>query len=472
MKFDRVLLRNLSFRLILGALPIIIGVAAAVAVIFIILRLEGNVTDATLQEMILADETSAQDAYQRLKSGQDLATIVADLGESVESFEPERLMTQSRARGMPQEALDAFFTAGNKGHFVGPYEVRNGWYVGKIEKRSVITLHTIYDLINERVLSEAKSRTNVVDFWLPVFLCSCGLLLTFSAGLWNIGIEGQISMGAIGASGIALFMDFSRDQQLIAELGMAAAAGGAWALMTAIMKTRGGVNEIFGGVAMNFIASNFLSFLLVGRWGTGNGSSTDLFPAKAVLPSLSNYSISALTLYLAIACFIFVLLTLGGSRWGLQLRAMGKNARSAQILGIASERNIWQAMTICGMMAGLAGGHLVLFTRKNLPANVSGGIGFLALLVVLLASVRTMWVPFISIIFALFYTSSLPLRTRLQLDSSLVGVFIGLIVFGVLIFNGARQRLQSEMERRQIAADAAHPPQAIAKEPNSGSDIA
>ncbi len=312
----------------------------------------------------------------------------------------------------------------------------------------------VYDLIYERTLSLPDNRANVVDFWLPILLCCCGLLLTFTAGLWNIGIEGQITMGAVGATSIALFVELPRNEQIFTELFMAAAAGGAWALFTGIMRTRGGVNEIFGGVAMNFLASNFSAYLLVAPWSPPNatGSATVRFPDNALLPSMDTYRLSPITIYIALAAFIFVLLTLSGSRWGLQLRAMGKNEKSAQMLGIPTERNIWLAMLMCGIMAGLAGGHLVLFRRANLPANVSGGIGFLSLLVVLLASIRVRWVPFVSFAFALLYSAGLPLRTRLQLDSSLIGVFLGILVFCVLIFDGVRQRLQERVEQRKLLA--------------------
>ncbi|MBI5927733.1 MAG: ABC transporter permease [Chloroflexi bacterium] len=312
----------------------------------------------------------------------------------------------------------------------------------------------VYDLIYERTLSLPENRANVVDFWLPILLCCCGLLLTFTAGLWNIGIEGQITMGAVGATSIALFVKLPHNQQILTELFMAGAAGGAWALFTGIMRTRGGVNEIFGGVAMNFLASNFSTYLLVGPWSPPNatGSATVRFPDYSLLPSMDKYRLSPITIYITLTAFIFVLLTLSGSRWGLQLRAMGKNQKSAQMLGVPTERNIWLAMLMCGIMAGLAGGHLVLFRRSNLPANVSGGIGFLSLLVVLLASVRVRWVPIVSFAFALLYSAGLPLRTRLQLDSSLVGIFLGILVFCVLIFDGVRQRLQERIEQRKLLA--------------------
>jgi ABC-type uncharacterized transport system permease subunit len=451
---------SLLLRMGLGVLPLVIGVIVALGVIVVILHLEANITSVILQEITLTSEAAALQAHDQMKAEESVKEIAEALGDSVDSFASRRMMTQSQARRLPPAAAETLFTLTDKGTVVGPYEVRDGWYVARIESQAVISLSTIYELIEARVLSQANKRADILDFWLPVMLCSCGLLLTFSAGLWNIGIEGQMAMGAIGASGVALFMELPRHSQLMTELGMAAAAGGGWALLTAVMKTRGGVNEIFGGVAMNFIASNFLSFLLVGPWAPPNssGSSTALFPQNALLPSMRDYRLSPITIYLTVGIFIFVLLTLAGSRWGLQLRAMGRNPRSAQVLGVPTERNIWLAMMLCGMIAGLAGGHLVLFTRKNLPANVSGGIGFLSLLVVLLASVRGIWVPWIALAFAALYTSGLPLRTSLQLDSSLIGVFVGLPVFGVLIFNGVRRRGEMALQRRRIAAEAAQPP--------------
>lgn len=441
-------------QLLIGLVPIIVGVLLATGLIALILYNESNILDVTVDEITLVDEPTAQLARERMEQGASVMVIAEELGDQVDDVEAGRLLNQSMARRLPTEAAEALFTSADEGTIIGPYEARNGWYIAQVQAQTRIGVTQITDLIDERILSNPTSRVGVIDFWLPIFLCSCGLLLTFTAGLWNIGIEGQVGMGAVGAASIALFVDLPRTQLIITELAMAAAAGGAWALFTAVMRTRGGVNEIFGGVAMNFIASNFSAYLLVGPWAPPNssGSATARFPDNAILPRMTDYALSPTTIYIAVASYLFVLLTLSGSKWGLQLRAMGKNAKSARTLGVAAERNIWLAMTICGMMAGLAGGHMVLFTRSNLPANVSGGLGFLALLVVLLASIRVLWVPFISLTFALLLSSRLPIQLRLQLDPSLIGVFVGVMVFSVFIIDGVRQRALALAEARRVAA--------------------
>lgn len=457
---------DIGLRGLLSVFPLLVGLIIAFIIIIIVLALEGNVTDTTVQSITLTSEDAARDAQQQLAAGKSASQIAGTLGDAVDEFDEEEVLTPNQVRGLvrslpdeeSEKAFETIFGVSDAGTIVGPYETRTGWYVARIEKQSVVTLPTIYREIRAR-MKEVNRRTDVINFWFPIMLCSCGLLVTFTAGLWNIGIEGQMTMGAVAASGLALFSNMPRTQQLAAEIGLAAAAGGAWALLTAMLKTRGGVNEIFGGVAMNFIATNYLAYLVVGPWGIGSGSSTDNFPAHALLPSMENYRLSPITLYLVIAVFVGVLLLLTVSKWGLQLRAMGKNPRSAQILGVPTERHIWTAMALCGMMAGMAGAHLVLFTQRKLPANVSGGIGFLALLVVLLASSRVYWVPFIGLAFAfMFTTGGLPLWTRLQLDSSLSEVFLGLLVFIVFIFNGVRQRIQEWLDRRKVLVESIVPP--------------
>ena len=104
----------------------------------------------------------------------------------------------------------------------------------------------VWDALYSGAWSGPSNRARVLRNVMPLLLCSSGLLLTFTSGLWNIGIEGQLTMGAIGASLGALFVDAGgRAGQIAVELLLAMSAGAAWALLAGILKTRGGVNEIF-----------------------------------------------------------------------------------------------------------------------------------------------------------------------------------------------------------------------------------
>lgn len=333
------------------------------------------------------------------------------------------------------------------------------------------TLRELWEALYSGAGNTPSSRARMLRNMLPLLLCSSGLLLTFTTGLWNIGIEGQLTMGALGASLGALYVSMpNRELQLGAQLLLAFSAGAGWALLTAILRTRGGINEIFGGVALNFIAALFTAFLISGPWSpgiSGTGSRTAAFAPETLLPAraIERAFVSDLGMLLAFGGFILVALTLYLTRFGLQLKAIGRSRPSADALGIPAERNIWLAMFFCGGLAGLGGAILVLHPPTGqLQTNASGGIGFLGLLVVLLASIRPWLVPPIVLLFAFMNTGAQRVETSLRIDSSLMDVLQGLLVLTVLLFDGLRGRFERARERRLIAQEAVRRAQAAEAE--------
>ena len=300
----------------------------------------------------------------------------------------------------------------------------------------------------------------VVNFWIPLVMVSMGLVVTFTAGLWNIGVEGQMMMGAVFASWAARSLALPHPIQISAEIAAAALGGALWAGLAGVLKTRLGVNEIFGWVGLNALANLLAIYLISGPWQPpegGSAHSTAPFPDNSLLQPLSTeFPVSMVALALAFASIIGVTLALRGTRWGLQLKATGKSAASARLMGVPTTRSVVSAMMVCGLLAGLAGSYRVLFTYESLRPLVSGGIGFLGLLVVLLVGIRALWTPFIAFAFAAIMAGSTRLRVSLQLDASLAGVLQGALVLLVLLSNGLRGRVVEWSDRRAEAqADAA-----------------
>ncbi|GAB4569555.1 MAG: ABC transporter permease [Anaerolineae bacterium] len=288
--------------------------------------------------------------------------------------------------------------------------------------------------------------SGVVNFWIPLMLVSIGLLVTFTAGLWNIGVEGQMMFGAVAATWVAQEVFLPTVVQVPLEMFVAGLGGAFWAVLTGLLKTRGGVHEIFGGVALNNLANIFSIYLISGPWGNQGGQATPPFRPETLLqPINSEFRVSLVALIVVVVMFVLTFLALSGTRWGLQLKAQGKSLRSALLLGVPVETNALLAMAVCGFMAGLAGSIRVLFTYGNLRPLVSGGIGFLGLLVVLLAATRALWVPFISIFFAAILAGSTRLKIALQLDQSLAGVVQGILVLMFILANGVRGRMRGNV---------------------------
>lgn len=227
------------------------------------------------------------------------------------------------------------------------------------------------------------------------------------------------------------------------EIIAAMLAGALWAGISAVLKTRFKVNEIFSGVALNYIAINLSLFLISGPWQPAEGGTyrgTRPFPPEALLPRLLESRFSVLSFILAVVALVVVYFVLRGTTWGLKLKALGKNPYSSYLLGVSSERETIYAMMFCGALAGMGGAVRVLSWYDNLRQQISGNIGFLALLIVMLAGYRILWVPLIAFFFSTVLQGSVVLQLRTQLHSSLGGVLTGVMVLFVILF-GSAQRL-------------------------------
>lgn len=283
---------------------------------------------------------------------------------------------------------------------------------------------------------------NLMAFWVPLTLASTGLLITFTAGLWNIGIEGQIVMGSIAASAVALNVQAPGYIVIPLELVSAMIAGGLWGAVAAVLKTRGRVHEIFGGLALTNLAIIYTNYLISGPWQPPEGGSfrgTAPFPDFALLGTFDQSRFSPLSFILTLLALAGVYLILGNTVWGLKLKALGKNAYSSYLLGVSSERETINALMFCGALAGLGGAVRVLSWYDSLRQSISGNIGYLALLVVMLALYRVLWVPFISLFFSAVLSGSISLQLRTQLHSSLGGILTGIMVLFMLLFGDAKQ---------------------------------
>ncbi|MCA9903122.1 MAG: ABC transporter permease [Anaerolineae bacterium] len=297
----------------------------------------------------------------------------------------------------------------------------------------------------EGAFRNSNAIAGVVNFWIPLTFACMGLVITFTAGLWNIGVEGQMMLGAVFASWAARTLTLPSPILLPLEIVMAMLGGAFWGLLVGILRVRLGVNEIFGGVALNALANVLVIYLISGPWQPpegGSAQSTPPFPAESLLPEISSeFPVSLLALFLIIIVVAAVFIALRGTRWGLHLKATGKNPRSALLLGVPTTQTALSAFVICGAIAGIGGAYRVLFTFDSLRPLPSGGIGFLALLVVLVVANRVLLAPIVGFVFAAILAGSTRLRVVLQLDQSLAEVLQGFVVLLVLMANGLRGRL-------------------------------
>ncbi|RPI87190.1 MAG: ABC transporter permease [Chloroflexi bacterium] len=303
-----------------------------------------------------------------------------------------------------------------------------------------------YKNILEGAFSSSTQISNVLVAWVPLLLATTALLVTFTAGLWNIGIEGQITLGAIFTTGmLRLLLGSDLPPGIIILLGfLAGMLGGAlWAFLAGALKAFGGVNEIFGGLGLNFVATALTIYLIFGPWkrpGVGSMSGTVPFPPSFMLPTLSGLRISLWAIAIGIGGLAIIYLLIQGTYFGLRLKAVGRNMRSSFLLGIPTTRYMILSFIICGILAGTAGAIQVTGVYGRLIPSISSGYGFLGLMVAMLIAYRAIWVIPVAFFFAALNIGSIRLPIVLQLDSALSGILQGSLVLFVLMMSGIQQR--------------------------------
>ena len=292
-------------------------------------------------------------------------------------------------------------------------------------------------------LGSWSKLTQVLMVWIPLTLCACGLLYSFRIGLWNIGVEGQVVAGAIASTAVLRFGVESGAPSLMLVLAFAAGVvgGSVWAVLAGFLKTKGGVNEIFGGLGLNFVAQGITLWLIFGPWkrpGVGSMSGTELFPESLWLPTLLSGKLSPVGLAVTVLALGVATWVLTRTKLGLALTGVGSNARAAYLHGVSPDTYFIIAMGLAGGCAGLAGAFQVTGVYHRLIPVISSNYGYLALLVVMLADYRIWGSPWIAFFFACLNVGSIQLPIVLKLDSSLSGIIQGALVLTTLLVYGLR----------------------------------
>jgi general nucleoside transport system permease protein len=221
--------------------------------------------------------------------------------------------------------------------------------------------------------------------------------------------------------------------------------GALWAMLAGALKTFGGVNEIFGGLGLNFVATAINLWLIFGPWkrpGIASMSGTLPFEKRLWMSTVTEQSrLAPASLIIAIVGILLVFALLEGTYFGLRLKAVGKNPRAAYLLGVPTWQHMMASFAICGLFAGLAGAVQVTAVYHRLIPSISSGYGYLGLMVALLVNCRAILAAPVALFFAALNVGSIQLPIVLRLDSSLSGVIQGTLVLFVILGQGARAKL-------------------------------
>ena len=270
----------------------------------------------------------------------------------------------------------------------------------------------------------------------PLMLCAVGLAAGYRANVWNIGAEGQLTLGAIFGGGIALALQDAGGAWLVPLMLVAGAVGGmAWAAVPAWLKTRFNANEILTSLMLVYVAKLALSWLVHGPWRDPEGFNfpqSKMFVEVALLPNLlpeTRLNVGfVIALLIVAAAWVFMRRSLVG----FQMRVAGLAPAAANYAGISAPRTVWLGMLIGGATAGIAGVGEAAGPIGQLLPSMSPGYGFAAIIVAFVGRLHPLGIALASVLMSLLYLGGEAAQIGLALPSAVTGLFQGMLLFFLL----------------------------------------
>lgn len=270
----------------------------------------------------------------------------------------------------------------------------------------------------------------------PLLLCAVGISVGCRANVWNIGAEGQYTIGAICGGGVALAFGDAEGLYILPLMLLAGIAGGvAWAAIPAFLRTRFNAHEILTTLMLSYVAIQVLGFLVHGPWQDPEGFNfpqTRMFGPSATMPVLVEGARVNLGLLLALASVPLTTILMGRTMTGYRLRVAGLAPGAARYAGFDSKGVVWVCLLLSGGLAGLAGVCEVAGPIGQLTPVISPGYGYAAIIVAFLGRLHPVGILFASFLMALLYLGGEGLQMSLQLPLAATGVIQGLLLFFLL----------------------------------------
>ena len=314
---------------------------------------------------------------------------------------------------------------------------------------------------------EGIANTSVKS--IPLLLVGVGICIAFRANVINIGGEGQMVMGALFATAVALALPQLPSLLLIPLVLMVGGIGGAiWGAIAGALKAYFNVSEILSTIMLNIVAVQFMNFLLRGPMiDPGEIARGTRIPQTARLPHSSDLPILldgfrmhlgfVVALLVAIAAYFLLWRT----SFGFRLRAVGHNRDASRYAGFSVPKNIVGALALSGAMAGIAGAILVFGSESHRmvtdgsSTGFTGSAGFNGIVVALLAGLHPIWSIPSAMLFGGMLVGANALQRAAQVPSALIIALNGLIVVFVVSSEFFRQRyLQTSRVDSPTADDA------------------
>lgn len=284
-----------------------------------------------------------------------------------------------------------------------------------------------------------------------LMLTGASVCLVFRVGMFSLGAEGQVFIGALAGGFVVLTLGSSPATLLLAMV--ASVVGGfLWGVLPGVMRAYLAVDEIVSTLMMNYIATFGFAFIIKEFLQPPNAGFpvSDFFLPAAWLPSIGTSPAISLALPLAIAVCIGASLLLSRTSFGYQLRMVGDSPKFAHANGMPVARLIWLSIALSGAVAGLAGAAIAFGSTHRLILGMATGLGFDGILVALLALNRPALVPLTALVYGYIRTGGDVIQITSNVPRDVVVILQGVVILVLAALLRRRAAAKSS-----IAADVA-----------------
>jgi ABC-type uncharacterized transport system, permease component len=291
----------------------------------------------------------------------------------------------------------------------------------------------IYGQIIAGSLGSAYRFRETVNKAIPLTVLSLGIGIAFRMKFWNIGAEGQFFMGAFGASLAAFaFPGIPRPVLLFLMILSSFVFGAFWSLIPAGLKIKFNASETLVTLMLNYVAQLWIGYLQYGPWRdpAANGfPKIAHFTQNAILPKVFGIHIG--WIFTLILAFIFYII-FKRTKFGYEIDVLGESEATAHYAGINVPNVLLVTVMLSGGLCGFAGMMQASAIENSLSEQLSGGLGFTAVITTWLAQLNPLLMVLVSFLFSMLIQGGNFLQSAMQIPSSMSQILEGIIIFFVL----------------------------------------
>ena len=295
----------------------------------------------------------------------------------------------------------------------------------------------------------------------PLVLSGLAISIAFRTSVWNLGVDGQLYLGAMAATVIGLLLpDVPYPFSLILAIIGGLIAGALWGGLAGLLRVLWGADELVTTIFLNYIAFLFTDLLILGPLkGTGIAAgtfSTNRIPEQYWLARFTTGSQINYGLVIAIIMTIIVAILMFRTKTGYEFKIVGRNPSLARYAGIKVKKTIFKCMAISGAIGGLVGVVEILGIHRRFPGRFSSGLGFDGIVVSLLANNNPIGILFSGWFFGALKVGSMNMERITEVPRAMVDIvesIIILLVSAQFVFKLWKQNKKVKMQEESMSTE-------------------